>query len=305
MSRPQQIASLTMAIIILCYTLAWADCQRIYEQARDAFQQGDLAQLKTLYMQASNDASCDEQFRAVLGQHVAVISITTVMEGLKRGGDVDTLEGLLRDSLRYARLWQALAVLGDMYRDRKNYGSAAKYYQDALDIINDASTTPHAPDAQIIKSLFHKAEVSRLLADDYIPLPVRSTGRLAGTAALGFRGFVPKQRALPITFEFDSASFDRKGRQVATELFHMLQQQRPSAITLIGHTDERGSAEYNKSLSLRRAAAVKTYLLGQGYQGHIRVDGRGEEAPYVPDDRSKYTQEEFYRLCRRVELRFE
>jgi outer membrane protein OmpA-like peptidoglycan-associated protein len=64
-----------------------------------------------------------------------------------------------------------------------------------------------------------------------------------------------------------------------------------------GHTDAKGSSAYNKQLSLRRAEAVKQYLVSQGIDaGRLDTVGYGSErllAPDRPDDPSN----------RRVEVR--
>jgi len=51
-----------------------------------------------------------------------------------------------------------------------------------------------------------------------------------------------------------------------------------------GHTDSKGSAQYNKQLSLRRAEAVKSYLVSKGIDGK-RLDavGYGSEHPLAPE----------------------
>ncbi len=51
-------------------------------------------------------------------------------------------------------------------------------------------------------------------------------------------------------------------------------------VIIVGHTDNRGSAAYNKDLSLRRAKAVARYLVAKGVDpGRMRYAGKGEEEP--------------------------
>ncbi len=51
-------------------------------------------------------------------------------------------------------------------------------------------------------------------------------------------------------------------------------------VRIIGHTDSRGSEEYNQDLSLRRAAATKRWLINQGgTNAKYQVEGRGEKEP--------------------------
>jgi len=55
---------------------------------------------------------------------------------------------------------------------------------------------------------------------------------------------------------------------------------RITGIRIEGHTDSRGSARYNKDLSARRAASVRTYLIEQGLAaGRFAAVGFGEEKP--------------------------
>jgi len=60
-------------------------------------------------------------------------------------------------------------------------------------------------------------------------------------------------------------------------------------ISVIGHTDTVGSAEYNTELSRRRAAAVKELLVGQGVPPDaVRVTSHGKENPLVPTGDNVY-----------------
>ena len=53
-------------------------------------------------------------------------------------------------------------------------------------------------------------------------------------------------------------------------------------IRIEGHTDSRGSAEYNKGLSQQRADAVREYLIGKGIASErLESIGYGEEKPLV------------------------
>jgi OmpA-OmpF porin, OOP family len=55
--------------------------------------------------------------------------------------------------------------------------------------------------------------------------------------------------------------------------------------SITGHTDSRGSAEYNQRLSERRAAVVANYLTTKGIdQGRIKTFGMGENVPVADND---------------------
>ena len=55
-------------------------------------------------------------------------------------------------------------------------------------------------------------------------------------------------------------------------------------VTVEGHADERGSAEYNLGLGSRRADSVKQYLVSLGVQpGRITVVSKGKEQPVCTD----------------------
>ena len=56
-------------------------------------------------------------------------------------------------------------------------------------------------------------------------------------------------------------------------------------ITIEGHCDSRGSAEYNLALGTRRANAVRDYLVNLGVpSGRIVIVSKGKEQPFCSDE---------------------
>jgi len=87
----------------------------------------------------------------------------------------------------------------------------------------------------------------------------------------------------PAYFPLDSAELDDAGRAVVTANASVLRTYPTWMITVEGHCDERGTAEYNLALGERRAVAVKTYLLSLGIAGdRVRIVSYGKEFPFDP-----------------------
>lgn len=82
----------------------------------------------------------------------------------------------------------------------------------------------------------------------------------------------------PIFYATDSAELDEDGRRTAASNARVLEQYPTWAITIEGHCDERGTAEYNLALGELRAAAAKTYLVSLGIDpSRIRTVSYGKE----------------------------
>jgi peptidoglycan-associated lipoprotein len=85
----------------------------------------------------------------------------------------------------------------------------------------------------------------------------------------------------PVFFALDSAELDDTGRSIATANAGVLKKYGTWTITVEGHCDERGTAEYNLALGERRAVAVKTYLSSLGVSPErIRTVSYGKEFPF-------------------------
>jgi peptidoglycan-associated lipoprotein len=87
----------------------------------------------------------------------------------------------------------------------------------------------------------------------------------------------------PVFFGLDSADLDSDGQAIAQANAELLKRYPSWAITIEGHCDERGTAEYNLALGERRAVAVKTYLVSLGISpDRLRTVSYGKEFPFDP-----------------------
>ena len=103
-----------------------------------------------------------------------------------------------------------------------------------------------------------------------------------------------------VYFGFDSSEIDAQGQAVLNQQAQFLQANPSARVAIAGHTDERGSREYNMSLGERRAAAVRSYLLGKGVnQANVEIVSFGEERPVATG-----SGEEAWSQNRRAELSY-
>jgi OOP family OmpA-OmpF porin len=87
-------------------------------------------------------------------------------------------------------------------------------------------------------------------------------------------------------FDFDKSVVKPDGKAALDALVGNLQGMNTEAIVTVGHTDSIGTDAYNQKLSLRRAEAVKAYLVSKGVEAsRIYVEGKGESQP-VADNKT-------------------
>ena len=128
-----------------------------------------------------------------------------------------------------------------------------------------------------------------------------TTGQGANTGITGSP--LEQERArllqtLVIYFDYDQAEIKPEFTQVVQAHGQQLRDNASMMVRLEGHTDERGSREYNIGLGERRAQAVRRALMLAGAQaGQITTVSYGEERPAATG-----SDEESWRLNRRVEI---
>lgn len=101
-----------------------------------------------------------------------------------------------------------------------------------------------------------------------------------------------------ILFDVDSSDLRPASQDMVRSIAEVLTRYPETDILVMGHTDSTGPAEYNQSLSERRAGAVRGALQGNGVDtGRIQARGYGENSP-VADNASIAGRQE----NRRVEV---
>lgn len=102
-----------------------------------------------------------------------------------------------------------------------------------------------------------------------------------------------KERPLAdVFFDLDQATIKDEGRAALTTNANWLKRWTGTRISIEGHCDERGTAEYNLGLGERRANAVKAYLVELGVPAdRITVVSKGKEAPFCTESNESCWQQ--------------
>ena len=101
-----------------------------------------------------------------------------------------------------------------------------------------------------------------------------------------------------ILFDFNRADLRPESKSTLRTLANNFRQYPDEVITVEGHTDNVGSADYNQGLSERRAHSVRSYLIDEGVaSSHIEARGYGESRPKATNSTPEGRQ-----LNRRVEI---
>ena len=127
------------------------------------------------------------------------------------------------------------------------------------------------------------------------------------TAAVGCGGAAPAAKAAPAPapapaqapvaskvtyaadafFDFDKSVLKPAGKAKLDDLVSKVKGINLEVIIAVGHTDSIGTDAYNQKLSVRRAEAVKAYLVTKGIEkNRIYTEGKGEKQP-IADNATK------------------
>lgn len=295
---PIAVALLTTFQLLGQASARAASCADFDNAVRAGESAGDAVKAAALFAEAETARACSGEELRHIGRNAALAFYRRAyMEPVAAAEQ----ESLLRQGMKFGRPWQLAATVGDLEQAAGKFEEAARLYLEALDDIRDATANPKPPPDETIASIVKKAEAARLLSPVYVRRVDRN-GAPSGLACPVVRGFEVRKTALPIEFVYRETAFTPKGEEAAKDLLDYLTRQGSPDVHLIGHTDPRGSDEFNQDLSERRAQAVTLYLQGKGYTGKIASSGRGKKERFQVDDPGRYSEEQLFQLDRRVEL---
>ena len=86
--------------------------------------------------------------------------------------------------------------------------------------------------------------------------------------------------AADVLFDFDKSVIKPEGKSKLDDLATKVRGINLEVVIAIGHADSIGSDEYNQRLSVRRAEAVKAYMVSRGVEpNRVYTEGKGEKQP--------------------------
>jgi peptidoglycan-associated lipoprotein len=87
----------------------------------------------------------------------------------------------------------------------------------------------------------------------------------------------------PVFYGLDASEVDADGQRVLQANAEILRRYSTWQISVEGHCDERGTAEYNLALGERRAVAARNYLVSLGIPAdRVKTVSYGKEFPFDP-----------------------
>jgi peptidoglycan-associated lipoprotein len=116
--------------------------------------------------------------------------------------------------------------------------------------------------------------------------PVATPTPLPNEGDLGSRSLDDLNRESPfkpVFFDLDSTELSADGQSSLNANAELMKRYPTWVVTVEGHCDERGTAEYNLALGERRALSARNYLVSLGIPAdRLRTVSYGKEFPFDP-----------------------
>ena len=110
------------------------------------------------------------------------------------------------------------------------------------------------------------------------------TARHSGLSVRQDKNAVTVSMLGDVLFDFDKAAIRPAAEPTLQDIAALIKSGSAGTVSIEGHTDSKGSAAYNKDLSLRRAKAVAQWLASHGVDpGRLSTKGLGDTRPVQPN----------------------
>lgn len=301
MFRISLIASLLVgaAFAVATASSAQADCKQLLDPFNATLTKNDLSAIIAAAKPILNSAECPAATRKEVGVKVALAHVREADQVKKPARKLAILES----AMSYAQPWKMMKLVGDLRRKvpsssgKIDYAAASLAYQSALADIADPQSVPNPPPKEVIQQLMALANESRMLSTTFV------RGNMLLTRSV--RDVAVEAVPVPVQFVRDRDDMTQLGKAYAAEMARLLREQGYPRVLLVGHTDPDGTDEYNLALSIRRAKAVRHYLIEHGYpDAKVDADGRGEREPLKLANAADFTKVQIYQMLRRVEVKY-
>ena len=208
-------------------------------------------------------------------------SMELSMQAIDRAGDAEAFARSAAESRE-----RALAETAEARGDAAEAREEAEGARQEADSARRSAAQAEAEARRIRREA--EADLSRLQ---------KALGQIADTRRTAL-GVVMNLGSDYLKFDFDEAELQPTDRELLSRVAGILLTSREYTVSVNGHTDDVGSAEYNQKLSERRAQAVRDYFVAAGLPAEIfAVTGHGKARPLVSGN-----SDEARAKNRRVEL---
>jgi peptidoglycan-associated lipoprotein len=134
-----------------------------------------------------------------------------------------------------------------------------------------AGTRPPAPPEPVVES-------------EPVPVPPEPTIDSADSSNRSLDEINKNSPLQPVFYELDSSEMSAEAQATLAANAEVLKKNPTWVISIEGHCDERGTAEYNLALGERRALSARSYLLSLGLTAdRMRTVSYGKEFPFDPN----------------------
>ena len=237
--------------------------------------------------------------RDPLAEQIASKELADARTSLQ-GAETALKEGRKDDALHYAYLASQQARTGEQHIDEQRAKEqVAKGEADRNKVLLEARTSEAEQAAAAAKAQAAAAESARQQALSAQAQAEDMQRQLAELQAKQTdRGMVLTLG--DVLFDTGKATLKPGADSVMERVATFMEKNPDTKVMIEGHTDSRGSDEYNQELSKRRAEAVQTALASRGIdRGRVEAIGKGEGFPVASNETSAGQQQN-----RRVEIVF-